>query len=415
MTDIEPSLGDQHGMRAPGTLWMIAGSLVGAVAAYVFHAVAGRALGTVAFAPIGVLWTSLFIIATVVLVPLEQYATREASRDRHVLTADFKVWGALVAVATLIGVGFVLATDQRFFGGEPVYVLQMGLMLAGYGVLFVGRGILAGQRRFKEVGALLAAESLFRLVLALVVVRAGGDAVAVGWTMVLAPLAVILVPFWRPPADRSLAPSDQAGRFLTAYASGSAASQILLAASPLAVSFLGGSNSLFSVVFQTFTIFRAPLTLIFSLQGRLLSMLVRLFDARQRARLRTISALFAGGGFLLTFAAWEVGRLAGPGVMRLLFGEEFVPSVAVAGLVAAGMVAASTAQITGQVLVAEGRTGRLAAAWTSALVVAGVALVTTTEGTPDLVVARSFALGELAALCVVGFTVIRMHRAPRPV
>lgn len=411
MTDLPPD--DSHGMRAPGTVWMIAGSLVGAVAAYLFNALGTRSLGDEAFAPIGALWTSLFVIATVVLVPLEQFSTREASRNRHVLVHDRLVWISLIGVGVVLGVAFVWSTDLRFFGGEPVYIYQMGLMMVGYGTLFLARGILAGQRRFTAVGLLLAAESVFRLLAALVILATGGGAVALGWSMVLGPLMVLIVPFWRRPEGAPIGErTDSPFRFLAAYASGTAASQILLAASPLAVSFLGGTAALFSVVFVTFTLFRAPLTLIYSLQGRLLSMLVRMVDAGRRHRVRVLSAQIAVGGLILTGMAWWVGAAIGPQIVSWLFGPGFDPSPEVAGLVAAGMVAASTAQVTGQVLVAEGATGRLANAWTVGLLLAVLTLVGV-DGEPDLVVAGAFALGELGALCMVGFTVLRSHRSDR--
>jgi O-antigen/teichoic acid export membrane protein len=412
MTDL-PADDASHGMRAPGTAWMIGGSLIGAIAAYLFNALGTRSLGDEAFAPIGALWTTLFVIATIVLVPLEQFATREASRNRNVWGDDRLVWLALIAVGVGLGMAFVWWTDHRFFGGEPVYIYQMGLMMLGYGMLFLGRGILAGQRRFSSVGILLATESVLRLAVAFVILRTGGDAVALGWSMVVGPIMILIVPFWRKPAEAPVGERiDSPARFLAAYASGTTASQILLAASPLAVSFLGGSAALFSVVFVTFTLFRAPLTLIYSLQGRLLSMLVRLIDMGRRRRVRTLSAQIAVGGLGLTVLAWWVGGRIGPNIVSWLFGPEFLPSSQVAGLVAAGMVAASTAQITGQVLVAEGATGRLANAWATGLLLAIIVLVTV-DGEPDVVVAGAFALGELAALCMVGFIVLRGHRADR--
>jgi O-antigen/teichoic acid export membrane protein len=412
MTDV-PVEDPSHGVRAPGTLWMIVGSLIGALAAYLFQFLGTRALGDEGFAPIGALWTSLFVIATIVLVPLEQFATREASRNRHVWTHDRWVWMTLIGAGFVLGVVFVWANDQRFFGGEPIYIVQIGVMMIGYGVLFLGRGILAGQRRFGSVGFLLATESVLRLTMAFVILEAGGDAVALGWSMAAGPLMMLIVPFWRKPDGEPIGErTESPSRFLAAYASGTAASQILLAASPLAVSFLGGTAALFSVVFVTFTLFRAPLTLIYSLQGRLLSMLVRFIDQGQRRRVRVFSAQIAVGGLVLTGLAWQVGRLIGPDIISFLFGPEFDPSSQVTGLVAAGMVAASAAQITGQVLVAEGATGRLASAWATGLVLALLALVGL-DGEPDVVVAASFALGEMGALCMVGFTVIRSHRADR--
>jgi hypothetical protein len=60
-------------------------------------------------------------------------------------------------------------------------------------------------------------------------------------------------------------------------------------------------------------------------------------------------------------------------------------------------MAAATAQVTSQVLVAEGRTTRLAWAWFVGLVV-GLMVTVLVSGTPDTRVAIGFAAGELAAL-----------------
>jgi O-antigen/teichoic acid export membrane protein len=413
MTDLPIEDLEAHGVRAPGTAWMIVGSIVGAVAAYVFNAVGGRALGTEAFAPIGALWTTLFVIATVVLVPLEQFATREASRNRWVIRDDMRVWISLISTAVALGVLFVLVADQQLFAGEPIYAVQMGLMMLGYGVLFFGRGVLAGERRFAAVGLLLGAESMLRLIIGLIVIALDGGAVALGWSMVFAPVMVLLTPFWRRPTEPPQSKrTESASRFLAAYASGTAASQILLAASPLAVTFLGGTKATFSVVYAVFTLFRAPLTLIYSLQGRLLSMLVRLVDQGERRKVRAFSAQVAAAGLVLTVLAWFVGRWVGPEIIQLLFGEEFLPSDLLAGAVAAGMVAASAAQITGQVLVAEGATGRLANAWAAGLLV-GAILIIGLSGPADTIVGIAFMTGEVVALCMVGFSVLRSHRADR--
>src|SRR5690606_1604727 len=86
--------------------------------------------------------------------------------------------------------------------------------------------------------------------------------------------------------------------------------------------------------------------------------------------------------------------LVGPEVVALLFGEEFVPARQVAMLAAGGVMAASTAQVGGQVLVARARTAALAAAWGVGLLVA-VAVMIGVGGAPDVRVATGVAAGEL--------------------
>jgi hypothetical protein len=69
-------------------------------------------------------------------------------------------------------------------------------------------------------------------------------------------------------------------------------------------------------------------------------------------------------------------------------------------------MAAATAQIAGQVLVAEARTSRLASAWLGGLMAAIVALLVI-GGQPDVRVAVAFAVGEGVALTLMAVLAIR--------
>jgi O-antigen/teichoic acid export membrane protein len=148
------------------------------------------------------------------------------------------------------------------------------------------------------------------------------------------------------------------------------------------------------------------MTLIFALQGRILPFLVGIAGAGDRHRLGRFArnVVFAGAG--LALLGGLVGWLVGAPVVTLLFGEEFAPSSMVAALTAAGVMAAATAQIAGQVLVAEARTSRLAGAWFAGLVVAVVALLML-GGQPDVRVALAFAIGEGVALVMMALLAIR--------
>jgi O-antigen/teichoic acid export membrane protein len=92
--------------------------------------------------------------------------------------------------------------------------------------------------------------------------------------------------------------------------------------------------------------------------------------------------------------------------MVLLFGAEAEPTQIVATLAAGGVMAAAAAQITSQVLVAEGRTSRLAWAWLGGLVVALVVLLLT-SGVPDTRVAVAFLVGEVTALVLMAYLAMK--------
>ena len=400
----EPDIDAPRGLRAPGTARMIAGSLVGAVLAYLFQVYGTRALGAHAFAPIALLWTSFFIVATVILIPLEQFVTREASRGRRVLTEDRLTITLVVGGAALLLGGFTYLTNDALFAGEPIFVFQAVAVTALYGVMQVGKGLLAGHRRFAEYGVLLAWEGIVRLGAAVAFIAYSASAPALGWAMVAAPLGVFLVRPFR--YDREtvsgVAPTRASG-FLSSYVLGSAASQVLLGAAPIGVGALGGSEALRSVVFTTFLLYRAPLTLIYNLQGRLLSLLVRMDE---KTSLRQGLLKLVGFGLVLVGLAGIVGFFVGPAVVGLLFGPEFRPVATVAALAAAGVIAGSVTQLMGQALVANGSTGQLASAWVGGLF-AGLATMLLMGGTPDFRVAVGFAVGELVALALACWRTLR--------
>jgi len=399
-----------RGFRAPGTGHMLAGSLVGAVGAYLFQLVGGRALGTEAFAPISVLWTVFFILATVVLVPLEQYITREASLGKRVLRANLMPIASVTGGAAFVGGLFALVTRDLLFDGELVFAVQLALLMAGYAVLLVGKGVLAGHRQFKSVGWILFWESIVRLAAGVVFLALVVNAEVLGWAMVIAPLAALGTRFWRfDVPDHRPRSATSARSFLGAYIAGSAASQLMLAGAPLGVAALGGGPTLISITFVTFTLYRGPLTLIYALQGRILPYLVRLSEDGGAGLRRIALGVLVGGGALAVLGG-VVGYTVGPEVVGFLFGPEFEPDRLVAAMAAAGVVAASTAQVAGQVLVAAGGTGKLAASWAAGLVVALAVLVLAPLAV-DRTVALGFLAGEATAAVVVAIMTLGVQRS----
>jgi O-antigen/teichoic acid export membrane protein len=303
----------------------------------------------------------------------------------------------MAAIGSVVGGAFVALTLDDLFDGDPQYVAHIVLLMVGYALLMIGKGVLAGRRRFSGVGWILIVEAAVRLLAGIIAIQVFATATSLGWAMVVGGFSVLALGWWRHDVgDPGMEPTPPRG-FLGGYAGGTASSQVLLAGAPIAVAALGGSPELISIVFFTFTIYRAPLTLIFNLQGRILPYLVGLAGGTDRVRLTRIArmVLISGAGLALLGAA--VGWFVGPEVMTLLLGDEFTPTRVVAMFTATGVVAAAAAQITSQVLVAEGRTTRLAMAWLGGLVSALIILLVI-GGEPDTRVAVSFAAGEFVAL-----------------
>ena len=396
----------KRGLRARGTGFMVAGALIGAVGAYLFQVYGGRSLGPDAFAPVSVLWTVFFILATVLLVPVEQYVTREVASGRRAIPHDLRPTFVMAAIGALVGGAFVFLTLDDLFEGDLQYVALIVLLMVGYSLLSIGRGVLAGSRHYTQVGWLMVIESAARLLAGIIAIQLLATATSLGWAMVVGGFAVLAMRWWRYDRGESIDPSTPARGFLTGYVGGTSSSQLLLGGAPLAVAALGASPALISIVFVTFTLFRAPLTLIFALQGRILPYLVGLAREANHAQLARIARLVVFGGAGLALLGGLVGWLVGADVVALLFGEEFAPTSTVAMLAAGGVMAAAAAQIASQVLVAEAKTRRLSLAWFGGLVVGVLALVLL-RVEPDTRVALSFALGEFVALGLMALLATR--------
>ena len=397
---------DRRGFRAPGTGFMVTGALIGAFGAYLFQVYGGRSLGPEAFAPVSVLWTSFFILATVLLVPVEQYVTREVASGRRAVPHDFIPTFAMAAFGSLAGGVFVALTLDDMFGGDPQFIVQIILLMVGYSLLVMAKGVLAGTRRFSQVGWVLIIETTARLIAGIVAVQLLATATSLGWAMVIGGFSVLVLGWWRHDTGESKEPAAPASGFLGGYVGGTASSQLLLGGAPIAVALLGGSPALVSIVFVTFTLFRAPLTLIFALQGRVLPYLVGLARDANHGMLMRIARSVVLGGAGLALLGGLVGWLVGADVVSLLFGDEFAPSQTVAMLTAAGVMAAAAAQIASQVLVAEAKTSRLSLAWLGGLL-AGLIALLILGGEPDTRVAMSFAIGEFVALGLMAAVAIR--------
>ncbi len=254
---------------------MIAGTAVSAISVYGYQVIAGRTLGTEAFAPIGVLWTVSFLVFTVLFLPVEQYITRRftlGSHGDHALRRDTILVAATIIGGVGIGATFAFFTVDTFFLGSSVYVLVMVGILTTRALLAVARGFLAGARRFRAYGMAVALEGLVVVVSAALVSVVAPTTLAFAVILGLGPLAALLVrPFKR--SAMIEAPSgglNQGAGFLGALIMGTAASQMILAAGPIVVGFVGGTAAAISVFFITFTLFRGPVTSSYNIVARVL-------------------------------------------------------------------------------------------------------------------------------------------------
>jgi O-antigen/teichoic acid export membrane protein len=395
--------------RRYGTAVMIGGTAVSAIAVYVYQVISGRTLGNEEFAPIGVLWTVGFLVFTIAMLPLEQYVTRKlvlVGGAAEELRAGRTTVATVIGVSLVVGVGFVFVTLDRFFQGNAAFVLIMAMLVLARAVLAIGRGFLAGRRRFYAYGGALALEGVSLVVLAGIAAVTVASSVAFGMALALAPLSVLVfVPFRKQETLEPVADTEKeaASVFLGWYLVATGTSQMILAGGPIVVGFIGGTAADVSVFFITFTLFRGPITSSYNLLARVLPDFTELAASGDSHRLHVWSGRLFGAGVVLAVIGFVTAWAIGPEIITLLYGSEFEPPRLAAALGGAAVGAGLAALFSGQILVAFGRTDRLAVAWIIATVFAFLAVVLV-DSDPVTRVAAGLAAGETTAL--IGLTAL---------
>lgn len=392
-----------------GTPYIVGGTVVASLGAYLFQVIGARALGPADFDPVSALLTVHFLVFAVLLLPVEQFEIR------RVTLGSAGGRGAVAGVVAAGAVGataFTLLARQRYFAGDLMYAAIGFVTVAGNAVMALGRGRLAGHRRFRAYGMVSAVVALVRVILALLFVQLAANGPNIGWALAVAPFVTLAwLPFRRDPAHAAAGPAQHPGRFLSGFVLASAASQVLLLLAPLAVGIVADEPGLMSVVFVTFQLFRLPIVMTQNLLARLLPPFTNLAAAGREEDLRRWVKRFLVAALVLSPVAAAFGWWWGPALVRALFGGEFEPARTVAALAAAGTMIAAVSLVIGQVLVARGRTMLLAAAWIVGFLAAVAALLPVVED-PGARVSWSFLLGEAAALGAIAVLALQRRRRP---
>jgi O-antigen/teichoic acid export membrane protein len=382
-----------------GAAPIVAGTLVGTAAAYLFQVVGGRALGPVDFAPLTVLWTLQFIVMTVLYQPVEQYSIRQLDLGRGL---DWPLVLGCVLVCTVLVTSFVLLTRERLFAGNAAYAVVAGCITLGCGGFTLVRAQLASSRRFAVYGLVTGAEGVVRLTSGVALLTFTSSAIGLAWAMVLAPLAALP---WlsRPPSERTTEP---AAGILLPMLGANVCAQLLIGAAPVAVGLLGASAATVSIVFVTFALFRAPLWMLQGLLARVLPPITDMVREHRSTELRAWSRKIAIAASCLGLAAGAGAYLVGPSLVAWLFGTDFTPSAALAAAVSAGVVIAAGGMLTNQILIAAGRTGYMTLAWAMGLLAAAALLLR--AGPADVQIGVAFVVGQAVALALLTYSVARV-------
>jgi O-antigen/teichoic acid export membrane protein len=409
-----------------GTVVVASSLVVHGVAAYGFLALAARQLGPERFAPLGVLWTMVFLVGPGVFIPLEQELTRAIAVRR----ARGEGIGAVVRSATALGaagLGVLLVCSvaassfvvDDLLHGERALFAAFLLGLVGYLLGHVTRGFTAGTGRFRAYALYLGGEGVVRL-LACIGLAAVGAATAgpYGLAVGVAPMAAVLVALAPEHLRAELgdlgpdAPRRELSTHLGALLAGSILSLALMNAGPVAVELLRTNED--AATAGTFvaglSIARIPFFLFQGIQGALLPKLASLAGAARWADFRTgVRRLLLVVGAL--GVAGVVGAaLLGPIVVEVVFGDGFALGRRTMTMLALAVGTYIVAMSLGQALIALTTPGRVAIGWAGGMVAFAVAVLVG----DDLLLRVEVGLvaGAVAAAAVMAAQLLTVLRSP---
>jgi len=328
------------------------------VASLAFVSVSGRALGAAGYAPLGTLWFLVNALGPALFQPLEQELGRSvASRAAHGEGARpvFRR-AALLAAGGVAATGLLLLLFRRpladgVFDGQQVLVAALFLGLVGLAAEHLTRGAFAGGGAFSRYGTQLGIDGVLRIGSAGVLAAIG--VATAGWYGIflgLAPvLAVVLTgrhlgPALLPGPDHGWSDLGRAIGWLTLAG---LASQFVVNAAPVAISLLAQDDERVraGIFIAVLVLTRIPLFLFAAIQAAFLPGMAALAAAGDVAGFRRRLTSVTGFVTVLGLAGLLVIVAAGPWIVRLVQGSEFVttrndlwPLAAASGLFMIGSV-----------------------------------------------------------------------------
>ncbi len=391
--------------RRGDTTALALGAAANGVLAYVFFVLATRHLGAEAAAPVSILWTYWSFAAAALTFPIQHWIARSVAARRGsggVRQALPRVT-ALVLVSAL-GVGLLawLGRDTLFQRDDVWFPALVAWVTLGSGFMGVVRGGLSAQNRFRSVGLALAAENGLRCGAAVLLVVAGVRS-SVGFGVCLA--AGSLVGLLWPSSLRFARNGDSETvaapvGFLGNAAGGQLLSQAILTGGPVVLALSGGTATEVTALFAGLALFRAPYTLAVGLVSQLTGALTRaVIEDRRRVLQKVRAGIFFATG-VSALVAGTVGAVAGPFLVRFIFGSQVRIGELPSALIATGSALALGNLLLTVLIIAHGRSGALAGAWAIA-VVGGAAVLALAGGSPLSQVCWAFAAAELVAFAAL--------------
>ncbi|MGB3484558.1 MAG: hypothetical protein WBB07_20370 [Mycobacterium sp.] len=355
---------------------------VTAVCGYAVLYLAARDLDPAGFSVFAVFWGA-FGLVTGAAFGLLQQTTREiklaatASAARGPVTHPMRV-GAIVGLLTaaVLAGSSALWAPHVFADARTLSVVLLAVGLAGFCVHATLLGVLAGDNRWTQYGALMVTDAVLRVVVAVTTVLIGWGLVGFLWATVAGAASWLLLLLVSPTARAAahLVANQNTVTFLrgTAHAVAAAgASAVLVMGFPVLLKATSGDlGAGGGVVILAVTLTRAPLLVpLTAMQGNVIAHFVDQRSHPLRALLGPTGLVVAVGAVGVVLAG-----TAGPWLLRVGFGADYVASGALLAWLTGGAVAVALLTVTGAATVAAALHRAYSLGWVSATVASALLL-----------------------------------------
>lgn len=400
-----------------------AGVAVLGLTSFGYLSVAGRVLGPADIVPLSTLWILVNAVGPALFLPLEQEVGR-AVAARHAVGLGARpvfrqaavLAAGLLAALTLACLAAGAPLSRSLFDGHLVVLLAFLLGSVGLCAGYLVRGAFAGLGDFGRYGAQLSLDGGLRLAGAIALAAAAVTAVE-GYALVLglAPLLAVLLTAPRPGRLLTDGPPGawtDIGSALALLVMGTVCAQFVVNAAPIAANLLAGASEQaeLGVFLNAYVLLRVPLLGFAAIQAAMLPGLARLAAVDDgtgyRRRLRVIVYLVGllGAGGVLAVAA------AGPWLVRLAFGADFVTTRADLLPLALATAAYMAALVLSQALISLRCYRASLAGWAAGSV--GFLLMLTVPASWELRVDLAFLVASLLAAAAQAGLLVRRLRSP---
>jgi O-antigen/teichoic acid export membrane protein len=360
---------------------------VTALCGYLVLYLAARDLDPAGFSVFAVFWGAFGLVSGAAFGLLQESTREIRIAAAHVkngappgglpITRPLRVAAVVgVLTAAALAVSALLWAPHVFAESQLLSVALLSVGLAGFCLHATLLGVLAGDNRWSQYGALMVTDAVLRVVVAVATVLVGWGLVGFLWATVAGAaswlLLLILSPTTR--AAAQLVAHGTTASFLrgTTHAVAAAgASAVLVMGFPVLLKATSGDlGAAGGVVILAVTLTRAPLLVpLTAMQGNLIAHFVDQRTHRVRALAVPAGLVVALGALGVVLAA-----TAGPWLLRVGFGPDYLTDGALLGWLTAGAVAIALLTVTGAATVAAALHRSYSLGWVSATVASALLL-----------------------------------------